>query len=200
MNKLLFIFILLTPYTTLNAQHFGFTGYYFDEDTGLYYAKSRYYDPQTGRFLTEDPHPGNIQSSPSLHRYTYSYANPTTFVDPDGRFAESGHYYTVLYTAKLIGYNNADAKKLAYYAQLPDEVDQLDATNVQIDRLGSPGNLGHIQHRDLVQQAFHSLTGAKHGQNETNITIDVIKEAKDDLAITGLLLHRLGDTFAHREL
>jgi RHS repeat-associated protein len=32
-----------------------FQGQRLDEETGLYYFKSRYYDPETGRFITRDP-------------------------------------------------------------------------------------------------------------------------------------------------
>ena len=31
---------------------FRYRGYYYDEETGLYYLKTRYYDPETGRFIT----------------------------------------------------------------------------------------------------------------------------------------------------
>ena len=33
---------------------FRYKGYYYDEGTGLYYLQSRYYDPETGRFITID--------------------------------------------------------------------------------------------------------------------------------------------------
>ena len=31
-----------------------FTGKDLDEDTGLYYYNARFYDPELGRFITED--------------------------------------------------------------------------------------------------------------------------------------------------
>ena len=34
---------------------FRYTARQFDSDTGLYYYRARYYDPQSGRFLSEDP-------------------------------------------------------------------------------------------------------------------------------------------------
>lgn len=64
---------------------FRFTGHQFDEATGLYYAKARYYDPGLGTFLTEDPHAGSPTVPPSLHHYSYAYQNPTVFHDPTGR-------------------------------------------------------------------------------------------------------------------
>ncbi|TEB17026.1 tRNA nuclease WapA precursor [Pelotomaculum sp. FP] len=36
------------------SQPFRYAGYYYDEETGLYYLKSRYYSPTLGRFLTRD--------------------------------------------------------------------------------------------------------------------------------------------------
>ena len=50
----------------------------------LYYAKARYYDPELGLFLTEDPFQGEVNNPPSLHRYLYAYQNPTVWVDPTG--------------------------------------------------------------------------------------------------------------------
>ena len=64
---------------------FGFTGHEYDEETGLYYAKARFYDPEVGRFLTEDPAEPDLTTPPSLHRYLYAYGNPTYYTDPDGR-------------------------------------------------------------------------------------------------------------------
>jgi RHS repeat-associated protein len=68
-----------------DKQPVGFTGYIKDSESGLYYANARYYDPPTGRFLTEDPEPGRDLQPPSLHRYLYAYANPTTYTDVTGR-------------------------------------------------------------------------------------------------------------------
>ena len=62
----------------------SFTGHEEDTETGLIYAKARFYDPDTGRFLTQDPWEGDISIAPSLHKYLYAYANPTVYLDPDG--------------------------------------------------------------------------------------------------------------------
>ncbi len=68
-----------------DGQPFGYTGYVKDAESGLYYARARYYDPATARFTTEDPEAGRDLEPPSLHRYLYAYANPTVFFDPTGR-------------------------------------------------------------------------------------------------------------------
>jgi uncharacterized protein RhaS with RHS repeats len=43
------------------------------------YFNARYYDPEVGRFLTEDP------SRKGTSWYTYCNNNPLTFTDPTGR-------------------------------------------------------------------------------------------------------------------
>jgi RHS repeat-associated protein len=67
-----------------SANRFAFTGHIWDEETGLYNAKARYFDPKLGRFLTQDSFLGTQDNPPSLHRYLYGYANPARFVDPTG--------------------------------------------------------------------------------------------------------------------
>jgi RHS repeat-associated protein len=61
-----------------------FTGHVFDTETGLYYAKARYFDPKLGRFLTQDSFLGQIDEPPSLHRYTYGWNRPTFWIDETG--------------------------------------------------------------------------------------------------------------------
>ena len=66
---------------------FGFTGHEKDSETGLYYFKARYYDPDTARFLNQDSYLGDVGTPPSLHRYLYAYSNPGVYVDLDGHTA-----------------------------------------------------------------------------------------------------------------
>jgi RHS repeat-associated protein len=63
---------------------FAFTGYEEDTETNLLYAKARFYDPDTGRFLSHDAWEGDRMMPPSLHKYLYVYQNPTVWWDPTG--------------------------------------------------------------------------------------------------------------------
>ncbi|MGL4924677.1 RHS repeat-associated core domain-containing protein [Aeromonas sp. 30P] len=56
-----------------------FQGQYFDAETGLHYNRHRYYQPETGRFITSDP----IGLAGGLNNYQYA-PNPTGWVDPLG--------------------------------------------------------------------------------------------------------------------
>ncbi len=64
---------------------FGYAGYYYDSETGLYYLKSRYYSPELGRFITRDSY-GNIDygNPQSLDLYSYADDNPVSNIDPSG--------------------------------------------------------------------------------------------------------------------
>jgi len=61
-----------------------FTGHEHDSETGLIYMKARFYDPDVGRFLSQDTYLGNNSAPPSLNRYLYAYNNPNLYIDPDG--------------------------------------------------------------------------------------------------------------------
>jgi len=61
------------------AQPFRFQGQYEDEETGLFYNRFRYYDPDAARYLTQDPI--RLLGGENLNVYA---PNPTGWVDPLG--------------------------------------------------------------------------------------------------------------------
>ncbi|WP_162259196.1 RHS repeat-associated core domain-containing protein, partial [Duganella sp. Root198D2] len=70
--------------TGQSANKFGYTGHQMDAETGLVYFQARYYDPQLGRFITQDPYEGDWNTPLSLHHYLYAYGNPTVYYDLNG--------------------------------------------------------------------------------------------------------------------
>ncbi len=61
-----------------------YTGQQYDQETGQYYLRARYYNPVVGRFLQEDTYRGD-----GLNLYAYCANNPVVYYDPSG--------YTVQY-------------------------------------------------------------------------------------------------------
>ncbi|MDO4302188.1 MAG: RHS repeat-associated core domain-containing protein [Clostridia bacterium] len=63
---------------TANDTPFGYCGEYLDKESGLIYLRNRYYDSESGRFITEDP----IKNGNNW--YSYCCGNPVRFEDPLG--------------------------------------------------------------------------------------------------------------------
>lgn len=65
---------------TNGSAPFAFQGREYDEESGLYYFRARYYHPRLGRFLGEDP----LGFTASLNLYAFARNNPVNLTDPSG--------------------------------------------------------------------------------------------------------------------
>ena len=106
-----------------NLNPFRYRGYFYDRETGLYYLKTRYYDPQTGRFINMDSveyaDPSILNS---LNFYTYSNSNPSLLnfnqggasMQNNSNGASQSGYLTSRVTSELnksFSLDQGDAKK-----------------------------------------------------------------------------------------
>ena len=127
-----------------------------------------------------------------------------------------GHYYTVYYTSLAVGYRADIAYRHAVLAQMPDQVGWLDAAHMQTTEAefwgGEEVDLGGINRvvsaheRARVQTGLHSLV-PNHLSNEVKssafqrrFTINKLMGESPDSLKFGLLLHRLGDSYAHSRI
>jgi RHS repeat-associated protein len=116
---------------------FQFTGRESDTETGLYYYRARYYDPQNGRFATEDPFrffAGDVDF------YSYVFQSPTNFTDPSGlkcfcTFSQSSGHFRCIdtvsgriiadadgYAGRGEGRNNPNMQDVPFVGPLPTGV------------------------------------------------------------------------------
>ena len=84
--------------TTINGDNKAenevcYTGGIYDQSTGLYYLNARYYNPEDGRFVTEDTYRGETAKPETGHLYAYCANNPVNYVDPSGHKAKTVIYY-----------------------------------------------------------------------------------------------------------
>ena len=90
---------------------FRYRGYYWDSDLGMYYLITRYYDPQTGRFINADTieylKPDKING---LNLYAYCGNNSIMNVDPTGHNLIA--ILAILLTACAIGLGMAAGYKM----------------------------------------------------------------------------------------
>ena len=76
----------------LDLQHAGalnpfrYRGYIWDEETGLYYLKSRYYNPEWCRFINFDAVAGVTGVLFSHNAAAYAFNSPLGYGDQDGEF------------------------------------------------------------------------------------------------------------------
>jgi RHS repeat-associated protein len=67
---------------------FKYSGREVDSETGLGFYRARYYDPNTGRFINEDP----IRFRGGFNFYAYVYDNPVNLTDKFGLQAGNSQY------------------------------------------------------------------------------------------------------------
>lgn len=96
---------------------FKYSGEFYDEETGLYYLRARYYDPSMGRFINKDTYEGELTNPLSLNLYTYVENNPLIYIDPSGMAPVLIGYIYIIEgpyqgdTATYVGSTAQDIKK-----------------------------------------------------------------------------------------
>ena len=140
---------------------FRYCGEYYDAESGFIYLRNRYYDPSTGRFITEDP------AKDGVNWYVYCEGNPINFVDPSGCFRiidgksydkyklGSGNVYN-----QVNDYASMDIKKMQIKLQ---ELGYLEKT------INSYGYFG-----SQTLEAVNKFKEANHLQNNTKETKGVV--------------------------
>lgn len=107
--------ILNKQETISNPIRYG--GEYFDEESGLYYLRARYYDPTIGRFISKDSVEGNINNPLSLNLYTYCANNPFKYCDPSGHeWVVDDNQYKYLWN--MVNYDEDEGNRIWAQDQL----------------------------------------------------------------------------------
>ena len=73
-----------TSNTIAAINPFRYRGYRYDGDTGLYYLRSRYYDPVSCRFVNADKYVSTGQGQLGHNMFAYCNNNPVRYDDPTG--------------------------------------------------------------------------------------------------------------------
>ena len=138
---------------------------------------------------------------------------------------EVGHFYTVLFVVYYATHKPELAADLAFFAQMPDQVVELDACVAgeelvkaryqyrsfppgvqlpvlifELHKLRIPGDRGGAN-PTTIQRGLHCLTGGNSLQ-ETKYRLNTLEKLGSHAKCweLGLALHALGDSFAHRQI
>ena len=96
-----------------------------DTSSGLQYMNSRYYQPSTGRFLSQDTYTGNPYDPWTQHLYSYCGNNPVNMIDPTGHFWYLGNTQQSNSTSFKEAQENATEKE--YTTPVLEPLDILDS-------------------------------------------------------------------------
>ena len=80
-----------------------YRGYVYDQDTGLYYLQSRYYNPAWGRFISADSYISTGDGILGNNMFAYCHNNPIMFVDPTGESITLGAFLLSVAITAFIG-------------------------------------------------------------------------------------------------
>jgi RHS repeat-associated protein len=101
----------------LSGRRIGvYPGQYYDQETGLHYNYFRYYNPQTGRYITPDPiglegginlfvYVDSVGKPLETNLYAYTGSNPVNFIDPLGLWSVTIEGYELFGGGIVFGSN-----------------------------------------------------------------------------------------------
>lgn len=135
----------------------GFLGQYHDDETGFSYNHHRYYDADSGRYISRDP----VGLIGGLNAFTYAENNPTQHVDPSG-----------LATAEITNRPDGGAGKTGSSKEKPLDPAIQEAVDSAKGKMGGDwkGKAGKCAEIDALSQQAADIR-KKLGPNATNAEV-----------------------------
>jgi RHS repeat-associated protein len=182
-------------YTAGTGYRYGFNGKENDNEVkgagNQIDFGARVYDPRIGRWFAVDP---MRKLAPDETPYRFGHDNPILYKDPNGKWEEDGHYWTVYALGIAMGLSKTNAQAVAAKAEYYDHhVGADNSMTLHIShnnpRLGKAFGIGTWADADL-QKSWHGLTGGRQS--------DVLNDAVGNVMRGDLnQLHKVGDAWAH---
>lgn len=154
---------------------YTYTGREIDFDTGLTYYRARWYDPQQGRFISEDP----LELDAGINFYAYVNNSPLALADPLGLCAEDKKKPKC--KQDKTGVDGADIVLLLRRAGLKDLID-----NIRPSTVNPEGITFNIIDRQAFLDVLKKNSAFKYDTPyNTEHYKDVGKPAIDNRSVTG---------------
>nr|WP_264484604.1 RHS repeat-associated core domain-containing protein [Proteus sp. NMG38-2] len=159
--------------------HFRFAGQYEDKESGLYYNRFRYYDKDTGQYISPDP----IELLGGFNPYGYVHC-PTGWVDPFGLAGED--------CDKLLKLNSAQRKNISNLREGKDvTVRNVEEARQLLDNMPElrphidlfPAKSGELYRGTVFGDVWKQPVGTYRGDlyNIRNPLSDVVHESSNKL-------------------
>ena len=166
------------------ATSYRYTGREYDADTGLYYYRNRWYDPEIGRFISEDP---IGFAGGDVNLYGYVGNNPHGYIDPFGFWRcaptdpPSGWWDVVQGALDVAGLAPvvglpADVLNAGISAARGNYTDAALSMAAAVPVLGTAAGAGKIANR--LNKARNSLKNFKGKQNRQQRLKDLVDDDK----------------------
>jgi len=160
-----------------------YTGQQYDQETGQYYLRARYYNPVIGRFTQEDTYRGD-----GLNLYAYCGNNPVMYYDPNGHFGQCTMGDQAELEKQRVekigdGKKNVDVNGKNVIMDNstfdPNFVDKQGRTNIQrmkqgLAPIGTDGKSVNIHHIDQTDNgAVMEIIATEHQHNYSNLHTNI---------------------------
>jgi hypothetical protein len=144
--------------------------------------RARSYDPQLGRFISEDP----IGLAGGINQFAYVGNDPQNGIDPSGLHEIDVHYYLTYYLAIKTGcYSEAEAREIANGDQGTDENPET-----------APA-FGNTPKQRQINAFYHALHPGSHLPYLEAHWALASMGIRGNLAAFGSFLHYLQDMYSH---
>jgi len=175
---------------------FGYTGEMWDQESELLYLRARYYEPETGRFLSRDSYEGEIDNPLSRHLYTYVENNPVNYADPTGHGKLIDNYWAINSNHEVMEQINnlslrwryTDEKSRKQYENEADALRKkiLEAQGIYVDRskYNDWSTVNSIINGTYRKNETIHYTDQGLRQNKAGSTLSVINPAQQTVADT----------------
>jgi RHS repeat-associated protein len=158
--------------TGSNTNDYTYTGREVD-GLGIDYFRARYYNPQTGRFISEDP----IGLAGGINEYVYVADNPALFTDRKGTSLCPIHYWeTVIAYFNVFGFGNAAGAAAAGFADCAEDIGT-QGTSFRDTRRHAMGGRKDNGNEQTPCQAYQSTANFVNSTDDPMAAVHAIQDS-----------------------
>ena len=151
-------------------QPFRYRGYVYDEETGWYYLKSRYYNPELGRFISADVYLSTGQGVLGHNAYAYCLNNPVNLSDNMGQRATYIAEQNYTYVEKQSGMGGHTNAITFFSCGIIVDLGQGWKVRIENDvvknTIGIPRKHIHIYNKQKGEEYSYNSNGSDHHDNK----------------------------------